>query len=138
MDALGHAWATTIAVALTACTNPRTEQCNALVERANLSQTVLKGLTFTGGREGLESDAKKIDNEVAWVQHTELSDPTLVKFRDDFAGNLAKTAAAVRELAKLDGDVQSEAAKKIVDEADVIEKAQSKLVDDVNAYCGGR
>jgi hypothetical protein len=128
-----------VALALTGCTNPKTEQCNKLIERANLSQAVLKGITFTSlGKEELEESAKKIDNEVDWVKHSEVSDPTIVKYRDDYAGNLAKIAAALRELAKLNGNVQSESGKKIIEGASKVEEAQSQLVGDINSYCRAR
>jgi hypothetical protein len=134
----GCVWAASIALALTACTDAKTEQCNELIGRANLSQTVIKGITVGGDGEGLVEAAKKIDNEVDWVKGAKVTDPTLVKFRDEYAGDLEKTAAALRALAQLGGDLQSDAAKKIVDDSDQIDKAQSKLVADINAYCSGR
>jgi len=130
-----------LALAHAACDKKGTvDQCNAFIERANISQAVLKLVTLEGDAAQLEEDAKKVDNEVQWVKGVALTDPKLTKLRDDYAANLQKLAATIRDLAKLQSmDVKNaEDVKKIADAVDDVEKEQSQLVIDINDYCGGR
>ena len=130
-----------LALPLVACgKNGKVDQCNAFIDRANISQAVVELLKFDGDAQQLEEEAKKVDNEVQWVKGVALTDATLVKFRADYAANLERLAASIRELAKAHGSDEKTAdlLKKIADGADSPLQAQSKLVDDVNGYCGAR
>jgi hypothetical protein len=117
----------------------RVDQCNAFVERANVSQAVVEILKFDGDAQQLEEEAKKVDSEVQWVNGVELTDATLMKFRADYAANLQRLAASIRDLAKLRGSYEkADLLKKIADGADSPLAAQSKLVHEINSYCGAR
>ena len=131
------------ALSLTACKG-KVEQCNAFIDRANQSQGVINGLQLdTDDPKKLDIDATKIDGEATSVAAVKLEDQKLLKFRDDYAGNLKKLAGNVRELSKLQNDSRAgkasiaTEAKKIEEDANKVEKDESKLVNDINSYCTG-
>lgn len=131
----GTAVAATLALTLAACGKSKVDECNAFIERANLSQAVLKTINLTGDGKDLEADAAKVDSEAKYVRAAELKDAKLIKLRDDYATNLEKMAATIRDLAKLHGAGGD--AKRIADDVDRIEKTESNIVAETNAYCGG-
>ena len=127
--------AATLALTLSACGKGKVDECNEFIGRANLSQAVLKTINITGDAKQIEADAAKVDNEVEYVKNAAVKDEKLIKFRDDYAANLAKMASTIRALAKSQSPASM---KQIHDDVDAIEKTESKLITESNAYCGGR
>ena len=131
--------------ALAGC-DGKIKQCNAFIDRANKSQAVIGAIQFeSDDSKKLEADAAKVDAEAKGLSEVKLSDAKLVKLRDDYAANLTKLGKTVRDLAKLQADAKAgktqglEAqAKKITSDADAVEKAEGKIVEDINAYCQGK
>lgn len=129
--------------ALGGCGKSKVDQCNAFIERANKGQTVISSLSLDSeDSKKLEGDAAKIDAEAKAVGAVELKDAKLVGFRDQYSSNLTKLAGNVRDLAKLQAEAKAgkpseTQLKKIESDADKIEKDESKLVNDINAYCSG-
>ena len=131
------------AFSLVACKG-KVEQCNAFIDRANQSQAVINSLQLdTDDPKKLDGDATKIDAESKAVTAVQLKDEKLMKFRDDYAGNLTKLGKNVRDLSKLQADAKTgkttvaTEAKRIEEDANKIEKDETKLVNDINAYCTG-
>ncbi len=120
-------------------------QCNAFIEKANHSQTVVSGLHLDSEDPvKLESEATAIEAEAKAVEGVELKDEKLVKLRTDYSGMLTKLAKLTRDLAALQksagkGDHSAVTAKAATIKTDAakIEADESKLVTDINGYCSG-
>lgn len=134
-----------LGVCLAACGQSKVEQCNAFIDKANHSQTVLSSLKLESeDPKVLDGEAAKIDAEAAAVGGVEVKDEKLVQFRNEYASNLKKLAANVRDLSKLQAsakdpnatDIEAKA-KAIEADAQKIEKDEEKLVGDINQYCTG-
>lgn len=132
-----------LSLGLGACKG-KVEQCNAFIDRANQSQSVINGLQLdTDDPKKLDTDATKIETEAKAVTAVQLKDEKLVKFRDDYGSNLTKLGKNVRDLSKLQADAKTgkttvaAEAKRIEEDANKIEKDETKLVNDINQYCTG-
>lgn len=133
------------AISVAACGPSKVEQCNAFIDKANHSQTVLAALKLESeDPKVLDGEAVKIDAEAKAVGSVDLKDEKLSKFRNEYAENLKKLATNVRDLAKLQAtakdpkatNIESQA-KKIEGDAQKIEKDEERLVGDINQYCTG-
>ena len=134
--------ASALALATLAGCKGKVDQCNAFIDRANQSQTVVGAMHFDSEDAAtLEGDATKIEAEAKAVEGVSLKDDKLVGFQKAYAKNLGDLAKNVRDLAKLNADLKAGSksveaqAKKLEADADQVEKDSGRLIDEINKYC---
>ena len=130
----------------TGCGKSKVDQCNAFIERANSSQTVVSSVHLDGDDPApIEAAAAKVDAESKGVSDVKLEDPKLVDMKTRYAASLTAFAKTTRELAglmkaakdpKLAADLEGRL-KKLEEQATAAEKDEAKIVDEVNVYCTG-
>ncbi len=144
--ALGRVLVIAASLVLGACGKSKVEQCNAFVDRASQAQTVINGLKLESDDAALlEKGAASVEDEAKKFAALELKDEKLVGFRAAYATTLDSLAKIMHELAGLQKDAKDPAksdaieaqSKKIDQEAEKVEKAESDVVDQVNVYCTG-
>lgn len=131
---------------LPACGKSKAEQCNAFVDRATQSQTMINALKLDSEDAAvLEKGAASAEAEAKAFGALELKDEKLVGYRTTYAATLASLGKIMHDLAALQKDAKDPAkaasleaeSKKIEEEASKVEKAESDVVDQVNLYCTG-
>lgn len=129
---------------LVACGKSKIDQCNAFIEQANASQTTISSLNLeTDDPTKLEAAAVKIEGDAKKVDAVELKDEKLAGFKTSYVKNLNSLAKTARDLGGVQKDAKDPAkadaveakVKTVVADAEKLEKDESKLVDDINAYC---
>jgi hypothetical protein len=132
------------AASLVACGKSKVDQCNAFIEQANASQTTIAALNFESeDPKALETAAAKVEADAKKVEAVELKDEKLAGFKTNYVKNLNALAKTARDLGGIQKDAKDPAkaaaveakVKTVVADAEKLEKDESKLVDEINAYC---
>ncbi|MFO0678666.1 MAG: hypothetical protein U0169_19195 [Polyangiaceae bacterium] len=128
------------------CGKSKVDQCNAFIERANASQTVVAAVHLDSeDPAAIEAAAAKVDVEAKGVADVKLEDAKLVELKTKYSASLtafAKTARDLAAIVKASKDAKGAAGlddrlKKLEADAEKAEKDESKVVDEVNVYCTG-
>jgi hypothetical protein len=118
------------------CDN-KIEQCNAFIDQANAAQSAFVALEAAAlNPETLKGRVKQIDESIEKLKGVELKDEKLKGFRDDYVSGLEVYSKGLTKMSSLEKDNVDDF-NKLVDELNAAADKESKLVDDVNGYCGG-
>ncbi len=117
----------------------KVEQCNAFVDEANAGQTAYVGLEGAlGNADAMTKRADTLDANAKKLREIKLGDEKLVELRDRYAGATEEYAAGLRKLVALVGKSDDAAGVLAAEqELDAISDRQQKLIQEINAYCGG-
>lgn len=116
----------------------KVEQCNAFVDEANAGQGSYVGLeAIVGNPDALGKRADALDASSKKLRAIELKDARLVELRDQYGTLTDQYSAGLRKLASSPKD-DAAAAYAVEQDLDGVADKQQKLIQDINAYCGGR
>lgn len=131
--------ATLIGLALVGCGPSKVDQCNALVDAGNKSQSAFVALQAAMLNEAsFQTRIDKIDEHAKAVRGVQVADPKLVDMRDRYAGGLEEYAKIMKNMKPiLKDDAKVDTLNKHIDELNAVSDKESKLIDEINGYCGG-
>ncbi len=131
---------------LAACGKSKVEQCNALIDHAGKAQAAVNALNLdSDDPKVLQDGGAKVESAAKDFATVELKDEKLVGFRNSYGEILTGLSKIVSDLgaatAESKDEAKAEAAatktKKLVEDANALEKKESTLVDEINMYCSG-
>jgi hypothetical protein len=123
-----------------ACGDNKVVQCNQLIDAANTAVNEIQEITASGDPsdpEALNAIANTADSAVATMQGLELSDEELQTYQQRFVQMYERTGTASRELYNAATSEDNEAAQQALDNLQAATQEETRLVSEVNAYCGG-
>jgi hypothetical protein len=133
-------------LSLVACGKSKVEQCNAFIDQAGKAQAAVNALNLDSeDPKVLQQGGQSIDQAAKSFSAVELKDEKLVAFRGAYSEILTGLSRVISDLASATAEAgdaaKAEAAaaktKKLVDDANALEKRESTLVDEINVYCSG-
>lgn len=133
-------------LALVACGKSKVEQCNSLIDHAGKAQAAVNALNLdSDDPKVLQDGGAKVEAAAKAFTTVELKDEKLVGFRNSYGEILSGLSKIVSDLGAAEAEgkdaAKAEAAaaktKKLVDDANALEKKESALVDEINMYCSG-
>jgi hypothetical protein len=131
---------------LAACGKSKVEQCNAFIDQAGKAQAAVNALNLdSDDPKVLQKSGESIDAAAKAFTAVEVKDEKLLGYRTAYAEILTGFSKVISELGAAQGEAADEAkaeaaatkTKKLVDDANALEKKESALVDEINVYCSG-
>ena len=114
------------------------DQCNAFITEANTAQNTFTAISAAMNDPAqLKAKAAEIDESVRKLKAVELKDEKLVGFRDRYASGLESIGKNLTKMAELDKTKDVEELTKLAESFAKDGDDMSKLIDEVNGYCGG-
>jgi hypothetical protein len=134
------------AVATSACGQSKVTQCNAMIEEANKGQTAFEKVDFDKPAL-VKASLEKVKASNTSLEAVKLEDEKLktlrtqyVKTHTDAADVMGRLAGLAEKIEKADEATSTKLeaeSVKVQKELEVVEKASSKVIDDLNTYCTG-
>lgn len=128
-----------LALTLWGCGPSKVEQCNALVDAGNKSQSGFVALEAAMlNPDSFQKRIDQIDADAKVVQGVKLEDAKLVGFRDKFATGLTDYTKVMKDMkAILKDEAKTDDLNKMIDQLNAISDKEGKVIDEINGYCGG-
>ncbi len=129
---------------LAGCGKSKVDQCNSFIDAANKSQTTLANIdTVMDNPAQLLAKSNELTASAGAIKEIDLKDEKVVAMRARYVDGLegyAKSLTEAKGLAELpQPERKGKQAEfdKIVEKLQSISEKESKLIDEVNAYCSG-
>jgi hypothetical protein len=121
------------------CGPSKVDQCNAFVDEGNKSQSAFVALQAALlNPTSLQTRIDKIDGSAKSLRAVKLADAKLIGMRDKYANGLEAYSKILVEMKPiLNDEAKTDEFNKNIDKLNAISDDESKLIDEVNAYCSG-
>jgi hypothetical protein len=121
------------------CGKGKIEQCNAFIDEGNSSQNAFVAIEAAMlNPQTLQGRIDKIEEHVKKLQALQLSDAKLAEMRGRYVEMLQGFAKSLKQFIAVGKDPKKDAERdKIAKDLDANADKSSKLIDDINQYCGG-
>lgn len=124
---------------LMGCTANRATECVKLIGVANQAVNSIEAVTTPAGAESSIEALKKIaivaDDTKEAMRDLNLTDPTLVAFRDRFVKMYEATSAATQSLIQASSLNDSAASQRAFENLQASTSQETPLVEEVNKFC---
>lgn len=134
------AWRALLALAVLAlvgCDN-RVRECNGLIAVINAAEDADGGRERQADAESFRRFASDLDAVTKRLDSLELHLEPVRAFRDRYRTIVGDYARALRTLAEAQEAADGEKVRSLIDQGNALERDSSKLMADLNAYCGGK
>lgn len=128
-----------VTLILVGCGPSKVDQCNALVDAGNKSQSGFVALEAAMlNPDSFQKRIDKIDEDAKGVAGVKLEDPKLVGFRDKYATGLTDYTKILKQMKPiLKDEAKTDDVNKLIDQLNAISDKEGKLIDEINTYCSG-
>jgi hypothetical protein len=124
---------------LVGCTANRSSQCVKLIGVANQAVNSIEAVTAPTGAESSIEALKKIaivaDDTKKAMTELNLTDSTLIAFRDRFVAMYDATSAATQSLIQASSSKDTAASQRAYENLKTSTSKEAPLVDEVNKFC---
>ena len=133
-------WVGIIALLCSGCGKSKIDQCNAFIDEGNKSQNAFVAIEAAMlNAESFKKRTDQIDASMKALKAVELPDAKLAGMRDKYVEGLQGFSTTLAKLVAMAKDPSKEAdVDKLEKEIETISDKESKLIDEINAYCGGK
>lgn len=133
-------WAVSIALLCAGCGKSKIDQCNAFIEEGNKSQNAFVAIEAAMlNPDSFKKRTDQIEASVKTLKAIELPDAKLAEMRNRYVEGLQGFSTSLTKVMEMSKDPAKAAdADKLEKELDAIGDKESKLIDEINAYCGGK
>lgn len=133
-------WVGIIALLCSGCGKSKIDQCNAFIDEGNKSQNAFVAIEAAMlNAESFKKRTDQIDASIKALKAVELPDTKLAGMRDQYVEGLQGFSTTLAKVVAMAKDPSKEAdVDKLEKDIETISDKESKLIDEINAYCGGK
>ena len=129
-----------VALLCAGCGKSKIDQCNAFIDEGNKSQSAFVAIEAAMlNAESFKKRTDQIDGSVKAIKAIELPDEKLSGMRDRYIEGLSSFSTTLSKVMAMAKDPSKATdVEKLEKEIETISEKESKLIDEINNYCGGK